>query len=105
MDDSAEIDSEHDADFIKSELTHFVDYDAVQDTIFKFCLPEGWDVYWDQKWEWLVAIVSKYQEQSSLLNPHLENLITPICNRLIELMDMFGVFESGPTKKFKYLVF
>jgi hypothetical protein len=98
------VDSEQDVDFIKSELTHFVDYEGVHDAISKFCLSEGWEIHWDQKWEWLTATVSKYQEQSSLLNPHLENLITPICSRLIELMDMFGVFESSSTNKFKYLV-
>ena len=82
-----------DAEFIKSELTHFVEYEFVSESIQIFC-GQSWESAWDQKWESVVVAVSKYQEQSTLLNPHLESLVTPICTQLVILMESFGVFEK-----------
>ena len=86
-------DVEEDTDFIKSELTHFTDFDVVLQTTNSFC-GSGWEKQWSEKWEWLVMLVSKYQEQPTLLSPHLEDLISPLCKHLLELMDGFGAFSS-----------
>lgn len=86
-------DFEEDADFIKSELTHFADFDVVLQTLNSFCGP-AWKKQWAEKWEWLVMLVSKYQEQPTLLSPHLEDLISPLCQRLLALMDAFGAFSG-----------
>ena len=80
-------------DYIKSELTHFVEFDVVMQSIELFCQPD-WKVAWKSKWDWLVILLGKYQEQPTLLNPYLEALITPIANRLLKLMEGFGVLNG-----------
>lgn len=91
-----------DIDFIKSDLTHFVDLDYVMEVIQLFCHP-SWHQAWKDRWEGLVTVVSKYQEQPTLLNPHLEAMVSPLCTRLLELMHRFGVFEGSFTDE-QYMV-
>jgi hypothetical protein len=92
------------AEFLSSELTHFADYDVVLEAILSFCGPsDKWGKEWKAKWEWLGMVLAKYQEQPTILNPHLEDLITPITNRLIVLMESFGVFD-GAFEPQNYLV-
>lgn len=97
---SATIEIEDDAsdcaEFIKSELTQFVDLDEVVQAIQAFCGVE-WEGAWKSKWEGLIMVLSKYQEQPTLLNPHLETLVSPLTGRLLELMTAFGVFEGSCT--------
>ena len=46
---------------------------------------ENWKVAFDQKFEWLVATLNKYQEQPTLLNPHLTEMLTPMTEIMITI--------------------
>ena len=81
--------------FIKSELTHFSDFGTVLEVILLLCESScTWERDWNTHWEPLVMMISKYQEQPSLLNPHLESLVTPLCTQILSLMETFKAFDT-----------
>lgn len=97
-----EIETGAEADFIGSELTHFSDFDVVLELIRSFCSVD-WQSAWKAKWEWLVMVISKYQEQPTLLSPYLEALVSPMYNRLLGLMESFGAFEQSSLINFQVI--
>ena len=66
------------------ELSFFVDREAVVAVIHEIC-GEKWKATFDQKFEWLVATLGKYQEQPTLLNPHLSEMLTPMTESMIKI--------------------
>ena len=67
-----------------AELSFFIDREAVVAAIKDIC-SENWKVAFDQKFEWLVATLNKYQEQPTLLNPHLTEMLTPMTEIMITI--------------------
>ena len=65
------------------ELSFFVDREAVVAFIKEIC-SANWEVSF-QRFEWLVATLSKYQEQPTLLNPHLSEMLTPMTEIMISI--------------------
>ena len=65
------------------ELSFFVDRDAVVIFIKEIC-SDKWELAF-QRFEWLVATLSKYQEQPTLLNPHLSEMLTPMTEIMISI--------------------
>ena len=65
------------------ELSFFVDRDAVVTFIKEIC-SDKWELAF-QRFEWLVATLSKYQEQPTLLNPHLSEMLTPMTEIMISI--------------------
>lgn len=65
------------------ELSFFVDRDAVVTFIKEIC-SDKWELAF-QRFEWLVATLSKYQEQPTLLNPHLSEMLTPMTEIMITI--------------------
>jgi hypothetical protein len=66
------------------ELSFFVDREAVVAAIKEIC-SANWLTAFTEKFEWLVATLSKYQEQPTLLNPHLSEMLTPMTERMITI--------------------
>lgn len=67
-----------------AELSFFVDRDAIVAFINEIC-SENWEGVFKDKFEWSVATLSKYQEQPTLLNPHLSEMLTPMTERMITI--------------------
>jgi hypothetical protein len=67
-----------------AELSFFVDRDAFVAFISEIC-SENWEGAFKDKFEWSVATLSKYQEQPTLLNPHLSEMLTPMTERMITI--------------------
>ena len=65
-----------------AELSFFVDRDYVVDFILKVC-GENWEAEFTEKFELVVAALGKYQEQPTLLNPHLSEMLTPMTEKMI----------------------
>ena len=67
-----------------AELSFFVDRDAIVAFIHEIC-SESWEISFKDKFEWSVATLSKYQEQPTILNPHLSEMLTPMTERMITI--------------------
>lgn len=77
-----------------SEATFFRHRDEVLEVVLALCGTE-WEHTWNDKWEWLQATLSLYQEQPTLLTPHLEELIVPLTSKLLRIMEELGVFDAA----------
>ena len=77
-----------------SEATFFRHRDEVLAAVLGLC-GNNWEIIWNEKWEWLQATLSLYQEQPTLLTPHLEELIVPLTSRLLIIMEELGVFDPA----------
>ena len=67
-----------------AELSFFVDRDFVVEFILKVC-SESWEVAFTEKFDLVVAALGKYQEQPTLLNPHLSEMLTPMTEKMITI--------------------
>lgn len=67
-----------------TELSFFVDRDYVVEFIHKVC-GESWDVEFTEKFDLITAALGKYQEQPTLLNPHLSEMLTPMTEKMITI--------------------
>lgn len=65
-----------------TELSFFVDLDSVLAFIRDIC-EDDWELPFQNRFEWVVATLGKYQEQPTLLNPHLCEMLTPLTDRMI----------------------
>jgi hypothetical protein len=45
----------------------------------------------------LQKVLEKYQEQRRLLDRHLEDLISPVMEHILEMMEAYGLFDQQPT--------
>ena len=70
--------------FSASEYSFFVDRDVVLLAIRNIC-DDGMEKDWEKHWAIYSTALSKYQEQPLLLNPSLEELMRPLCDRLLHL--------------------
>ena len=88
MDGKPTDDGDDDADQVDAgrgaELSFFVDLDSVLAFIHDICR-DDWEVPFQNRFEWLVATLGKYQEQPTLLNPHLCEMLTPLTERMIDI--------------------
>ena len=67
-----------------AELSFFVDRDYVLEFIRKVC-GESWEVEFTEKLDLITAALGKYQEQPTLLNPHLSEMLTPMTEKMITI--------------------
>ena len=65
------------------ELSFFVDREAVV-AFVKEIYSVNWKVSF-HRFEWLVATLSKYQEQPTLLGQHLSEVLTPLTDIMISI--------------------
>lgn len=86
MDENNEEEQQNDSNgvLLYTELSFFVDSKAVVEVIIEMC-SDNWLLPFTQKFEWLSATLSKYQEQPILLNPHLTEMLTPITERMMKI--------------------
>jgi len=84
MDSSAETSS---AAFSSSELSFFVDRDIVITCINVIC-DSTRSSDWEKQWEVFSFSLAKYQEQPLLLNSALEEMMAPLCARLLLLSEI-----------------
>ena len=70
--------------FKAGEYSFFVDREVVLQAILKIC-DDQLEEEWDKHWIIYSTSLSKYQEQPLLLNPSLEELMRPLCDRLLHL--------------------
>ena len=78
-DNDTEVDAGHGA-----ELSFFVYLDVVLAFIRDIC-SDSWEHPFQSRFELLVATLGKYQEQPTLLNPHLYEMLTPLTERMIDI--------------------
>ena len=78
-----------------AELSFFVDRDFVVEFILKVC-SESWEVEFTEKFDLVVAALGKYQEQPTLLNPHLSEMLTPITEKMTVIAASVAVDVSDP---------
>ena len=79
--------------FSASEYSFFIDKDVVSSAIRVIC-DDSQEKEWEKQWAIYDAALSKYQEQPLLLNPSLEELMKPLCDRLLYLSSLL-VEEGG----------
>ena len=79
--------------FSSSELSFFVDRAIVLQSIAVIC-DENLTKEWDHRWNVLRTSLSKYQEQPLLLNPSLEEMMAPLCSRLLFLSEQIVGLET-----------
>ena len=65
-----------------TELSFFVDLDTVLAFIRDICY-DDWELPFQDRYEWVVATLGKYQEQPTLLDPHLCEMLAPLMDRMI----------------------
>jgi hypothetical protein len=86
-----------------AELSFFVDRDAFVAFINEIC-SENWEGVFKDKFEWSVATLSKYQEQPTLLNPHLSEMLTPMTERMITIATSVAI-DTNRTSLFEVRYF
>ena len=85
--------------FSASEYSFFVDRDIVLLAIHNVC-DDTMEKEWEKHWAIYNTCLSKYQEQPLLLNPSLEELMTPLCERLLHLSSfLVGMGDDGGSSK------
>eukprot|EP01041_Mallomonas_annulata_P002638 gene2638-5176_t len=89
-----------DDNVIKSEISFFVEYSEVIDFIKDLC-SERWEETWNLKWEWLFQTIAKYQEQSIILNPYLEEIVTLLTGNMLNIINSLNINNEWQTKKFE----
>ena len=67
-----------------AELTFFSDRDRVNSAIRSVC-SEAWASNYTSDQDSLALMLGKYQEQSTLLNPYLEELISPLFSKILDI--------------------
>jgi hypothetical protein len=78
-----------------AELSFFVDRDIVVGFIHKVCC-DSWEVEFTEKFDLIVAALGKYQEQPTLLNPHLSEMLTPMTEKMIVIASSVAADVSDP---------
>lgn len=86
MDPEEAVVGESSSSFSSSELSFFVDRVVVLKSVEILC-DETRVTEWESSWSVLYSSLSKYQEQPLLLNPSLEEIMTPLCDRLLFLSE------------------
>ena len=88
MDSKPSNDGDDDTDQVDAgrgaELSFFVELDSVLAFICDVCR-DDWELPFQSRFEWLVATLGKYQEQPTLLNPHLCEMLTPLTEKMIDI--------------------
>lgn len=72
------------SDDVVAELSFFIDREAVVAVIKEIC-GDNWSAAFTEKFDWLCTSLSKYQEQPTLLSPHLSEMLTPITDRMLQI--------------------
>jgi hypothetical protein len=90
---------EDDDRVIRNEAEYFSDWHNVKQFLEEVTVAELWKNAWDQKWEAVSTSLLIFQEQPTLLSPHLESVIIPLTNSLIEILQQEE--EDETSKKFQ----
>lgn len=77
------IDSEDNV--LKSEVDFFLERDIAVQIIKRLC-SESWEQSWTTKWNELVSIFVKYQEQPTILGPYMEEILLPLTNYMVSFL-------------------
>lgn len=88
---------EEDDRVIRNEAEYFSDWHNVKQFLEEVTMAQHWKDAWEQKWEAVSMSLLIFQEQPTLLTPHLESIIIPLTNSLIEILQR----EEEETKKFQ----
>jgi hypothetical protein len=70
---------------LRSEEEFFSDWHNVKNFIADV-VSERWEAAWIGQWELISASLLVFQEQPTLLSPHLEDIVVPLTNSLIEIL-------------------
>ena len=86
-----------DENVYKSELSFFSHRENVNLLIGQLCSEKllTWETAWKEKWEWLIQVISEFQEQNNLLNPYLEEIISPITNKILLIIDTLNLHHTS----------
>ena len=87
--------SNGDENFIKSEISFFIEREEVASYIIAVC-GQDWKNPFHAKWDWLVNTISKYQELSTVLNPYLEELVTPLTICMLDILKSLNLSVDKP---------
>jgi hypothetical protein len=82
----------------EKELTFFADRRAVVSCIEELSSDDSsWKNAFESRFDWLSLTLCKYQEQPTLLNPHLHEMIEPITIRLLDLAEAWSSSSDKQT--------
>jgi hypothetical protein len=101
MEESIEEERDLSDDAFQRELSFFVDREAVVVVIKEIC-SDDWSSAFTKKFDWLSTSLSKYQEQPTLLSPHLSEMLTPITDRMLQISTAVAL-DSNRTSLFQKL--
>ena len=79
---------------VTSEISFFVEHLEVTTFVHGLC-DINWQHTWRERWEWFTITISKYQEQSNILNPHLEEIVSPLTECMLKIIRTFPIASSG----------
>lgn len=82
---------------IRNEEEYFHNWCHVLEFLEEIIDPIRWKEAWDHKWEAISTSLLIFQEQPTLLTPHLEKIILPLTNYLIEILQQ----QEEERKKFQ----
>lgn len=80
--------------FVKSEISFFKEHIECISVIKNFC-ESDWEQHYNEKREWLNITMIKYLEQPSLLNPYLEDLVTPLSETMLRIVSSVTISEES----------
>jgi hypothetical protein len=78
--------SEENETVLRSEEEYFSDWHNVKKFIAEVVSVGSWEAAWTQQWEIISTSLLIFQEQPTLLSPHLEDIVVPLTNSLIEIL-------------------
>lgn len=82
---------------IRNEEEYFHNWVHVLEFFNEIIDPSQWKYAWEKKWEPISTSLLIFQEQPTLLTPHLEKIIVPLTNYLIEILQQ----QEEEGKKFQ----
>ena len=94
-----------DAGGLASELSQFVDKDAVIACIIDITTSQLPNKSFQKNFDYLNDTLVKYQEQPILIAPALLEMVEPLTNRMLNLCVLHKVYKHKPQRDCKIIIF
>lgn len=83
---------------VSGEISFFSDKEEVLVVINEIC-SNTWEIIFEKKFDWLQLVLGRYQEQPTLLGSSIQELITPMTDKMLDIVSTIDTQSKGEFQK------
>jgi hypothetical protein len=83
---------------VSGEISFFSDKEEVLVAINEIC-SNKWEIIFEKKFDWLQLVLGRYQEQPTLLGSSIQELITPMTDKMLDIVSTIDTQSKGEFQK------